>query len=381
MSSTIALARNRIRSRPRRAHCQDDRPPFRAPTPDHLALGRAIAEARDFDELREAGRSLRARVVALHEARPSAAAASAALAEHADALTRRSIELAITELGPPPCAPTWIALGSHGRREPMPGSDMDSALAWVDEEEREEVTGYMRALGARVCRGLQGCGFAADRRGASAAQGLFTRPLGSWRRLIRGSIEDPRSDKGLIVISLLLDGRIVYGGGGASELLLELGAAGGRRGLLRLMLGLALNNRPALRFLHEFALERSGEHRGRLDIKRGGLLPVTSIARYAGLAAGAIAAGQTAERLDAAAAAGALDGDFAATLREAFEESQDVRLEHQVRQIEGGIEPDDYVDPKALGATRRRRLRDALRAVRAVQRALGCRLSAELAFA
>jgi len=320
-------------------------------------------------------------VAALHDARPSPAEASRIVAEHADSLTRRSIELSIAELGPPPCAVTWIALGSHGRREPMPGSDMDSALAWVDDRERDGVTSYMRSLGARVCRGLASCGFAADKRGATAGQNLFARPVSAWRRLIRDSIEDPRSDKGLIVISLLLDGRIVYDGGGASDLLSELEAASGRRGLLRLMLGLALNNKPALHLLGEFAVERSGEHRGRLDIKEGGLLPVTSIARYASLAAGAIAAGSTAERLDEAAAAGTLDRDFAATLREGFEASQDVRLEHQVRQIEGGIEPDDYVDPKALDPARRRRLRDAFKSVKGVQRALGRRLSGELAFA
>src|SRR5262249_30663905 len=154
-----------------------------------------------------------------------------------------------------------------GRREPMPGSDMDSALAWEDDEERDGVTSYMRSLGARVCRGLAGCGFAADKRGATAAQGLFVRPVGAWRRLIRESIDDPRSEKGLIVISLLLDGRLVCDGGGASELRHEFRAATARRGLLRLMLGLALNNKPALRFLHEFAVERSGDHRGRLNIK------------------------------------------------------------------------------------------------------------------
>jgi CBS domain-containing protein len=381
MPSNSALANRLIPSHPRRALCQENRARFGAATPASLALGGAIDDARDFDELREAGRSLRATVVALHGAQLSHAEASGFVAEHADHLTRRSIELSIAELGPPPRPMSWIALGSHGRREPMPGSDMDSALAWVDDEERDDVTTYMRSLGARVCGGLASCGFAADKRGASAARNLFVRPVSAWRRLIRESIEDPRSDKGLIVISLLLDGRVVYDGGGASDLIRDLEAASGRRGLLRLMLGLALNNKPALRVLGEFAVERSGEHRGRLDIKEGGLLPVTSIARYASLAAGATAAGSTEERLEAAAAGGTLDGDFAATLKEAFVLSQDVRLEHQVRQIEGGTEPDDYVDPKALDPARRHDLRDAFKAVRAVQRALGRRLSGELAFA
>jgi CBS domain-containing protein len=147
------------------------------------------------------------------------------------------------------------------------------------------------------------------------------------------------------------------------------------------MLRLAVANKPAAARLRDFSLERSGEHRGRLDIKHGGLLPVTSIARYAGLAAGEIAAGSTPERLSAADAAGTLDGHSARKLGEAFELFQTVRLEHQVNQIQQGIEPDDYLDTKALEPAVRRRLRDALRAVRAVQNRLARGLVTGRAFA
>ena len=44
--------------------------------------------------------------------------ASTSLSTLVDEITRRSIELSISELGPPPCPLTWFALGSHGRREP-----------------------------------------------------------------------------------------------------------------------------------------------------------------------------------------------------------------------------------------------------------------------
>ena len=108
---------------------------------------------------------------------------------------------------------------------------------------------------------------------------------------------------------------------------------------------------------------------------------MTSIARYAGLAAGAIAAGSTPERLSAADVAGTLDGDVARSLREAFELFQSLRLEHQVDQIERGVEPDDYLDPKALEPARRLQLRDALRAVRAIQNKLHRGLSSGRAVA
>ncbi len=223
--------------------------------------------------------------------------ASTSLSTLVDEITRRSIEHSISELGPPPCPLTWFALGSHGRREPAPGSDIDSALAWDGDEDDERARSYMLALGLRVSEALALEGYTADDRGASAGGDLFNRSVSGWRRLIRGSIEDPTENKGLIVISLFLDGRVLHREGGeAPDLEREFEAAQQRSGLLRLMLRLALAQRPAVGRLREFALERSGEYRGRLDIKHGGLLPVTTIARYASLAAGAIAS-----RLDARA--------------------------------------------------------------------------------
>ncbi len=107
---------------------------------------------------------------------------------------------------------------------------------------------------------------------------------------------------------------------------------------------------------------------------------MTSIARYASLAAGAIASGSTPERLTAADTAGKLDSNSARTLGEAFKLFQGPRLEHQVHQIERGIEPDDYLDPKVLNPAGRRHLGDAFSEVRAVQKKLAGQLRGEIAF-
>ena len=108
---------------------------------------------------------------------------------------------------------------------------------------------------------------------------------------------------------------------------------------------------------------------------------MTSIARYASLAAGAIAAGSTPERLSAADAAGTLDSGSVRSLGEAFELFQSLRLEHQVDQIERGVEPDNQLDPNALQPAGRLQLRDALKDVRAVQNKLRRSLSSGRAFA
>ena len=95
------------------------------------------------------------------------------------------------------------------------------------------------------------------------------------------------------------------------------------------MLRLALAHRPPTGFLRDFVVEDSGEHRGQLDIKQGGLLPIIDIARYASFASGARAL-STPDRLRVASTAGTLDGKAAQTLAEAFDLFWRLRLAHQV---------------------------------------------------
>ena len=141
------------------------------------------------------------------------------------------------------------------------------------------------------------------------------------------------------------------------------------RSLRQLMLSLALAHKPPTGFLRDFVVEDSGEHRGHLDIKRRGLLPVTDIARYASLAAGARAI-STPERLRVASTAGVLDTKDARMLSEAFELHSRLRMSHQVEQLRAGVAPNDFIDPETLDPLTRRYLRDAFHAVRALQRKL-----------
>ena len=83
--------------------------------------------------------------------------------------------------------------------------------------------------------------------------------------------------------------------------------------LLRLLARFALSFRPPTGFLRDFVVEHSGERRGQLDIKHGGMIPIVDLARWAGMAAG-VASASTLERLRAAEAAGTMEGPEARTL-------------------------------------------------------------------
>lgn len=134
-----------------------------------------------------------------------------------------------------------------------------------------------------------------------------------------------------------------------------------------------LSFRPP-RFWRDFVVEHSGERRGQLDFKHGGLIPIVDLACRAGLGAGVTSA-STLDRLRAAEAAGTLEGPEASTLIEAFGFIFSLRLDHQVEQVRRGEAPDDFIDPRKLNPLARSYLREAFRAVASVQAGLSAELS------
>jgi CBS domain-containing protein len=359
-----------------------------AETSSPFVLRRAIAKARNKSQLRAAAAQLRSAVVSLHRAELAPFQVSGVISAVADALISRVIELAIESSGPPPAEFTWMSLGSHGRREPVPSSDVDSGMAWrgapdpdpISAEPRrrlasERTTGYMHGIAAAVADTVRVIGWRLDPHGVTASGAFSASSIEDWERAIRTWLGRPSDNRVLIAVSILLDGRIVYGrerGLDVKELLFE---AGDRSTLERWMLRLALAAKPPTGFMQNIVVDGSGERRGTFDIKHGGLLPIVDLARYSALRAD-VRVTSTLERLRAAADDGVIGATDARILEEAYELFAALRLEHQVGQLERGQEPDDHLDPKQLDPLTRRYLRDAFREVAAVQRSLAGTLAA-----
>jgi CBS domain-containing protein len=332
-----------------------------------------IARSRDAAGVAEAAIELPRTVIALYDADVPAPLISRMIASIHDTITRRLIEITDEEIGPPPVPYSWLALGSFGRREPFPGSDVDCALAWDggdDPGPRED----MLALAARVLAGLSASGLTPDARGAVASNPLFARSIMEWERATEEWLEDPDRGRGLMLLSVVVESAEVWGAASAAERLAAAFAKVPQRDLtLRRLAIAALAERPPTGFFRDFVLESSGERKGRLDIKHGGLLPIESLARWAGLAAG-VSAASTRARLEAAEAEGTLEADDAAVLRDAFELVGALRMEHHVERLRAGLPPDDLIDPQRLAPLTRTSLKEAFRAVARVQRGVALKL-------
>src|SRR5262249_49200047 len=164
----------------------------------------------------------------------------------------------------------------------------------------------LEALADEVVEGGRRSGFPACPNGAVASKALFLRSEGEWRRVAQSWLNEPAQEKALILVSVLVDGRPVWPEEGRTSLLSGRVAGGQKHpGLMRRLARFALAHKPPTGFFRDFVVEHDGERRGTLDIKRGGLVPVVDIARWAGMKAG-IAEASTPARLDAAERAGAL---------------------------------------------------------------------------
>jgi CBS domain-containing protein len=337
-------------------------------------LRQRIAGARNVEDLVDAARELRPAVIAMHDARVAPANIMAVRAVVVDALTRRLLELSVAHQGQPLAPFAWLALGSQARRETTPSADLDTAIVWFGDVPEAEIRPTLHALARRVISGLEMCGFQADVHGASASNLPFVRSLQSWQRAARGWIGDPTQEKALILVSTLVDSRPVWGVHTGSPVSDTFRLAPRNPALLRMLARFALSHHPPTGFFRGLVVEHTGEHRGRLDLKHGGVLPIVDLARWAGIAAGVTSA-STAERLRAAAEAGTLPEPDAHTLQDAFELISGLRLQHQVQQLREGKQPDNYVDLATLSVLMRSHLKEAFRAIASIQKRVAAELS------
>ncbi len=330
-------------------------------------LRRSAARANTIDDLVDASAKLLPAVVSMTRARMAALDVMSVFSVVADALTRRAIDLAVAAAGEPPERFAWLALGSQARREAVPSSDLDSAIVWFGDGDEAVVRPYVESIATTVTDVMVRCGFRPDAHRASASDPLFVRSLASWQRAARSLIEDPTQEKAQILVSVLVDSRSVWGGDTGPLIAENFQVAPEHPAMLRLLAEFALSHKPPTGFLRGLVVEFSGEHRGRFDLKHGGAVPIADLARWAGMTAGVTCA-STLERLRAAGDAGILSPSDVLTLHDAFELVCELRLEHQVAQLETGIQPDDIVDATTLNPLTRSYLKEAFRAVASVQR-------------
>lgn len=286
-----------------------------------------------------------------------------------DTVTTQLLRIAEVELGPPPCEYAWVAMGSQGRSEQSAKSDQDNALLLSDQA-TEADDAYFAAMAKVVNDGLDACGYVYCPGNVMASNPKWRQPLAQWQKYFNKWITVPE-EKALMHANIFFDLRCIYG---ACDLVDKLKksirkTAKKNELFLALMAKNAMTYQPPLGFFRQFVLERSGEHKNTLDLKLHGIMPIVEIARIRSLAAGELRI-TTRNRLKAAAKAGEITVDDAASLTDALDFIEQLRIEHQGAQLRSGHPPDNFLAPASLSPLVRQNLKSAFSQIRISQSAL-----------
>jgi CBS domain-containing protein len=341
-----------------------------------FAVRHAILRAKDEDELVAISSRLGTLFLALLEAGLSPADVGRVLSLQLDSFTSRLIDFSIWRNGPAPAAWAWLVLGSAARRELTLASDQENALAYADGAD-PDVDAYFERLGREVNAGLTRCRFPPDANDVLAGERLWRKSAATWLGTFREALETP-DRSGLIRATVAFDFR--HGGGGLEivpPLVAVVREAPTHPDFVRRLARTATDFKPPLGFRGSLVVQREGEESGKLDIKRGGALPIANLARFHALANG-ITISATLDRLTAVGETGALEAEAAEALREAFTIVSRVRLEHHAARLEAGEPPDNLLDPNELPPFTRRELRESFRAIAQAQKRLGVYVPAGL---
>lgn len=337
-----------------------------------IALRHTILGAPDVDVLARAASHLPQLFRLLLKAGVPSRDIGRVLSLQLDAITARLIDFSISRNGPAPLPWAWLDLGSAARREFTLGSDQDNALAYAAPAPGAEagVDAYFARLGQDVNAGLARCGFGTDNNGVLAGNRQWRMSKPEWIRTFDECLREP-SESHLVRATVAFDFRLSAGGLALTASLTEqIRAARAHPDFMGLMARSATGFAVALNFHGALAVERRGEHAGRLDLKHGAIVPLVNLVRFHALAAG-VTISPTVDRIEAVASVGGIERGLADALREAFAAITRVRLAHHAELIASGAPPDNLIDPGALTPIVRGELREALRTVRRGQRQLG----------
>lgn len=331
---------------------------------DETGTHRAIESAGSPEELIHAVEAARAAAVTLREEGLDATSVGRSLASVLDAATRRSIALAISEHGDPGVPWAWLAFGSVARREPGLAPDQDHTIVWEGDGSLDD---RFSVIADAVTDTLTRAGVPPCPSGVLATSPGWRGPVERWVGALLVRRGTPAKEA--FRLAFALDARKVAGDLRIGPALATLSDGVRDSDLLWRLIRLAVEVRPPLGAFGGLLTDRAPDGRRSVDLKVGGLLPVTDLARVSAIRA-RVTSTETRERLRGAADAGVVAPGEARALEEAFETFMELRIDRQVARVRRGLPADSAVEPAALDPVSRSRLRESFRVVEHVQERL-----------
>jgi CBS domain-containing protein len=290
-----------------------------------------------------------------------------------DAVTLRLIALLESTEGIRlPEGATYLALGSEGRGDQTLRTDQDSAIVFADDLPADKLPDIDR-FATRLVDALEEIGVPRCTGNMMASNPQWRHSLSEWKRRLDQWINVPTPDH-VLDFGIFQGLRALHGDKTLEKQLHDHIRAAIRRPSLFFphMARHALRFPPPLTIFGRIRVERSGEHRGKVDIKKAGIFAITVGANLLALEAGFIG-GNTWEKLELLRQRGVLARGDLETIEEAFTFLVQFRLQWQLRELAANGKLTNHVDPLAMTDNERYQFRQALKGVNAFLRIMNNR--------
>ncbi len=287
-----------------------------------------------------------------------------------DHILDRLLSLMIEELGEPPLPFCWLLMGSEGRREQTFKTDQDNAILYRDCADptllalAEE---YFSAFARAAIDHLVNCGYPLCPGEVMASNPKWRQPLSVWKEYFTTWCGVPEPQQ-ILHSTIFFDFRPGFGNAAlAEELRTMLNTTAQQGGLFLLhMARNGLSTRPPLSFFKNFIVEKDGEHKNTFDLKARGMVFFADFARLMALKYG-IAEVNTLDRLRLLQEGQHLPHGLCAEIIEAYEFLMQLRLVHQLKMLEEGRQPDNYINPTDISDLERQTLKEAFAVITRLQ--------------
>ncbi len=268
--------------------------------------------------------------------------------------------------GAPPVPLCVLIMGSGGRGESNLDPDQDNGFILGDypDEAHPAIDRFYVELAERMTRDLDAIGIPFCEGNVMATNPAWRKTLPQWCRQVSGWVER-RSVSATLMADIFFDFQLIHGEAALADDLRRYVTELARRNraLLSAMVREDTNSGAALGLFGRLVGEREDSiHRGRIELKVRGLLPMIACTRILALAAG-IAETGTLKRIAALAAAGVFNRADADALDAAYHHIGFLLLRQQAADIRAGNPPSPHVELKSLTGQERDLLADALKAI------------------
>jgi CBS domain-containing protein len=266
----------------------------------------------------------------------------------------------------------WLGFGSEGRLEQTFSTDQDNGIIFLahDGADPGDVRSRLLPFARQVNEALDACGFRWCKGNVMASNPALCLSAEEWRAKIGGWLAkwEPQA---LLEASIYFDFRPLYGDATLATSLRRwvLERTPAYPGFLRQMAQNALQARPALGTLRDFATEDAPNAPHSIELKVYGVRLFVDAARIYALAQG-LPQTNTVERLRAAGPGTRMSAEVVEATVAAFLAIQQLRLRNQASQEALSEDTANRIDPDKLNELDRHILKESLRLARKLQQRL-----------